>query len=798
MKPFRSSDRKDVAVIVTALAVVLFAPARSSAAEQPWEDFAAGLETAAGSLGQYVDQCSPALADLATINIADYEYFYERDANQTAGVCVQSSYMCGYIDCQPFSSATTPLDRWTDLRWFDPESPTGLNEKLMTAAFDPENPESDVPAKIVFPRNVGDILSVVEFAKENKMQVSVKGTGHSYQGGSQKKDSILLNMWKSFPQYTPTGVVNCSAPPGDDAEVAAPCALAIARSKPGYIRIGGGQNFAHAYGSVQAANEALGEGNYKYHLVGGSFPGVGPNGWTMQGGLAGDTGGRLHGFGVDQVLQIDAVLPSGVHVRFGPSEWEETSTAKYPRNTAVTGRCHENPQEEDESQWVWKECPPDVDVDFDELWFAMLGGGGGTYGVVTSLYLQLHDWLPAQSFDFGLTNMQSCGIPMELPDPKIAPGYDIFDDAETQDVNFRELGLAYWGFHIDFWHDPASIGVPENQSVACSSGNHKLFGLGGICYGEGAGDYYAAAWKSYVTSKNQSLFEAGVSYADIQLAHDCIDQGIINGSYVAPGAPGLGKELWEEVPTAFYSTFNLGPMDGGLDHHSFNVLVPKDWVLENKETAARMLLSPNTHTYFAFGGATHAAQVPDAVALSPAHRSAAFMMMFRFDYPAGFFSELYPAMYGGEFGPGFIGSNHANPYVRGPLKSDQTQPCPITWSDDERDEKCVSFQESIYGADGLADLVSIKERVDPDYVLDCNYCVGNNRAKAAAPVAPSPPEEETAADGAAATDEASPSEDAESSSGDADESSSGAAAAHLGRVVAVTVGIAHLLTQVGL
>ena len=172
MKLFRSDH---IDAIVTALAF-LFAPTLSSAAEQeqmepPWEDLA-GLETAEGSLGVYIDQCSTPfgdIPDLATSTVADqYEYFSEREANMTAGVCLQDNYMCGFTDCQPFSSATTALDRWTDLSWF-PESPTELNPKLETAAFDSDSPESDIPAKIVFPRNVGDIVSVVEFAKKNKL-----------------------------------------------------------------------------------------------------------------------------------------------------------------------------------------------------------------------------------------------------------------------------------------------------------------------------------------------------------------------------------------------------------------------------------------------------------------------------------------------------------------------------------------------------------------------------------------------------------------------------------------------------
>lgn len=43
----------------------------------------------------------------------------------------------------------------------------------------------------------------------------------------------------------------------------------------------------------------------------------------MLAGLSGPTGGRLFGFGADQILQIEMVLASGDHVLFGPVDWDE-------------------------------------------------------------------------------------------------------------------------------------------------------------------------------------------------------------------------------------------------------------------------------------------------------------------------------------------------------------------------------------------------------------------------------------------------------------------------------------------
>ena len=59
------------------------------------------------------------------------------------------------------------------------------------------------------------------------------------------------------------------------------------------------------------------------------------------------------------------------------------------------------------------------------------------------------------------------------------------------DVNYREVGLAYWGFHVDFWMNPSAINVTIEQSIACSSHVHNVFGIGGSCFGKNAGDNYA-------------------------------------------------------------------------------------------------------------------------------------------------------------------------------------------------------------------------------------------------------------------------------------------------------------------
>ena len=79
--------------------------------------------------------------------------------------------------------------------------------------------------------------------------------------------------------------------------------------------------------------------------------------------------------------------------------------------------------------------------------------------------------------------------------------------------------------------------------------------------------------------------------------------------------------------------------------------------------------------------------------------------------------------------PGFLGANHAGINTRGPLKEDWTKPCPYDWPQEERDEKCISLQESIWGTKLLQRLEDIKLKLDPDFIFDCQGCVGNNLPK---------------------------------------------------------------------
>ena len=68
--------------------------------------------------------------------------------------------------------------------------------------------------------------------------------------------------------------------------------------------------------------------------------------------------------------------------------------------------------------------------------------------------------------------------------------------------------------------------------------------------------------------------------------------------------------------------------------------------------------------------------------------------------------------------------NHIGSDAFGPLKDDHSAYCPGDLTHAEREEKCVSVQEHVWGTDGLAKLEAIKAKVDPQGLFQCQKCVG--------------------------------------------------------------------------
>ena len=273
-----------------------------------------------------------------------------------------------------------------------------------------KNPHPDIinlPAKVLFPAYASDIVRAIEFATANEIDVKVKSTGHSTYGDSTGSGALLINM-RSYPKYTNPddgndgldAVVECNDDDddtngGDNLTKNMACSLVKARGLSAYLRVGGGQIFDEVLRAINNWNEQPTDNatiKNEYHIISGASGTVGAaGGWLSGGGLGLSQNGRNFGFGIDQVVLYEMVLPGGQHVRFGPVAWDDAGEEyQQPKTTEVSGYCNSNPYEEDETLWNWTDC--EESIPFEDLWFANRGGGAGRWGVVTSVYFQVSPW----------------------------------------------------------------------------------------------------------------------------------------------------------------------------------------------------------------------------------------------------------------------------------------------------------------------------------------------------------------------------------------------------------------------
>jgi len=431
---------------------------------------------------------------------------------------------------------------------------------------------------------------------------------------------------------------------------------------------------------------------------------------------------RMYGMGIDQVVHIEAVLPSGEHVRFGPTAWEEpagdASNSTFPIVTEVTGFCNANPIASDETEWDWVTC--DTDINFEDLWFAFRGGGGGTYGVLTSLHYQLHDYPGAVGYVY-----KNSGLLLEFE------GWD-----QTSGYVFIRTFLDYL---FRFLFLPETIGVSEEDSRACNSA--QTFGVNPFepsdgplfCYGESA-TTIAAKWSETVASNAGELVGAGipedlvsrlateflgpVSYAR-SYSHSTVSDGVTNQFVPAgrimdspPGSviPMLGSHPY--YADSFHTHFPLETIEKNL-YELIDIMIEE------------MFVEGTPHSLYLLGGAIP--ESDDGVnSLSPNRRTTAFQksvpsVEMRSRYYELFYGDLDPAT--DEF-PGSSCHNHALYYEMGPQKNDWTKACPIDISQFEREQLCVDKNLAAWGTVNLARLESIKEQVDPNNLFICASGVG--------------------------------------------------------------------------
>ncbi|KAK5125086.1 hypothetical protein LTR08_005448 [Meristemomyces frigidus] len=197
--------------------------------------------------------------------------------------------------------------------------------------------QGSVPNYYINVQQVSDVQAGLSFANQTGVPLVIKNSGHDYKGRSSAPNALALWTKNVRPAitlqkgFTPVG---CPGPVADG------------------VTLGAGHNFIDAYEFAEANNITV---------VGGSARTVGAAGGWLSGGGHGALSNTL-GMGVDNVLQIKAVLPNGTYV--------------------TANRCQNQ-----------------------DIFYALRGGGGSTFGVNMEVTTTAHPQVTLQVAYIGFLSL---------------------------------------------------------------------------------------------------------------------------------------------------------------------------------------------------------------------------------------------------------------------------------------------------------------------------------------------------------------------------------------------------------
>ena len=644
--------------------------------------------TSAVNNNDWLRECVPPFKANSFSNPISYSNYELRQKKH--GLCADH-LACAFVDCAWTEAAKNVLST-SDLATVDFNSIKG------------QLPPLNLPAAVAFPTNVRQLVAAVKAGRKSKLGlISVKTSGHSYAGSSTMRNSTQINL-RNLTKYSANGIVECQTLcAGSNSNRA--CALAQARGKKAVIRIGGGEAHDDTYRAVLDWNANTNHAN-KYTIIGGGAGTVSAaGGWLQGGGLS--TGlERQYGFGVDQVLEIEMVLADGTHIKFGPTKWVTQKGYIYPRTTKVEGFCNSN-LVDDESKWKWTACKKSIP--FSDLWFAVRGGGGGTYGIVTAIQVQLHPYYPLNVVSIDTTAYSSivpfCG-----------------------QVDCSALQNAVYDFLIDLFYNPKGINLSEQASNACGSPGFTFSFTGTVfgasfssfwCDGSQATNAVIGAWKNYVTTVILPKFPIFAPLSGNLLNFFTFAE---TGSYAemviqrgpSPNNVPIGH-IQDNPPPETQSL--------GTDAPLWSANVPIKWLIQKNDQVHNFLANHASSCHL-IGGLTNVAH-DQMTAINPFQRVSGLQCMIYGGLEQHYRAQFLPYFKtkAGKF-PGGTEYNHIHPSIVGPLKANWTQPCPLTYTREQQQQQCVSLVESVWGTDILSQLQKIKKAVDPTSSFNCHFCVG--------------------------------------------------------------------------
>jgi len=460
-------------------------------------------------------------------------------------------------------------------------------------------------------------------------------------------------------------------------------------------------------------------------------------GWLSGGGLSAGFE-REYGLGVDQILEFEVALPSGHHVRVFPTKWDDTEDFITPQTTKVTALCNSNIVA-NEDDWDWHSCT-DLSVSPEDLWMALRGGGGGTYGITLSVKYQLFEQNPIQTIMLGLGVISLVNQTGALDD-KEKKAYETIVakfKADKTGALREEARRTFILFVVDFLFAPEKLGVSKETSLSCGANpaSYEFDGAGSLlCWGtESAFPEILSAWNR--TINDSELAKKDPELADLLskcIFFDAASYGlgpVLSYAEVQISATRLifGKKYDDLYPTDAIPDTPLAGFTPPTIPKAYSSINLPLALLESDDESERELLFKVLET----SGGNHGtggnlARLGDGMdSVSPSERrsgqSSVFLQSTIDKYGDDILNDYLAAVYkytSDEVDgfPGFSEYNHMCSEYSTVSKTNWTESC------DPEEDDCFSAQELVWGEDLYAKLQDIKAAVDPDNLLDCYQCV---------------------------------------------------------------------------
>ena len=484
--------------------------------------------------------------------------------------------------------------------------------------------EYNLPAYSILVETVEDIQSVLMFSNEHDISVSIKTSGHSYSGSSTQKDSIMIWM-AHFRKPKDNETFYQSGDGGNVTDLG----LCEEISKD-ILKIGGGEVWGEVYSrAAKFGKDMIGGGGLTVSAAGG---------WLQGGGLSALS--RSYGLGIDNVVRFEVVLSNGT-----------ITTADGCTNS--------------------------------DLFWALRGGGGGTFAVVTNVYVKLYEAKMVTTLNM---NFYIVGI-------ETSTCFDIYPEC-----------IAARGSNLCSTY---ALVCPVSCISACAEGkldfnkyNEILKSF--ISFWVDSSPYIDDRWGGYWTGSSLMLTFLGNKE----------DAEITFGKNVTEWIDSLSESQKRSVwfsnyaeHDSYWDSRGRGASTDKTGSFELNLAsrhIPLDWIIENKEEAKDLLYNLTWNdkgtivTSYLLGGAVSAVDYEDT-AVNPSIRKAIWSI-HTYAYEKN--NDEYHDIVRNAVGNNISGSCYNHGSYKEP-----------------------SWKEAFWGAN-TAELERLAKIFDPDKRFNCWHCVG--------------------------------------------------------------------------